>query len=80
MTFREKQLRKNGPMFCDNPDCIAFREREPVLAQKMQDEGIIAHYMGYNNLFRTEIFMLDGITPVPRHVLERRIATGEWGK
>jgi hypothetical protein len=78
MTYREKQLRKNGPMFCDDPLCVGFCQREPLLAQKLQSEGIIAHYLGHSRLLGGEVFMLDGITPVLRPVIERRVATGTW--
>jgi len=72
MTFRQRQLRMNGPMFCKGGRCPEFRTREPELAQRMQDAEIIAHYMGTDvKAFGGEYFYLDGITPISRAALMR---------
>ena len=57
-------------MTCMSPSCVAFREKDPAFAQKLQDHGIIAHYVGSDGLFGGDEWMLDGITPVSREALE----------
>ena len=80
MTFREKQLKRNGPMHCKDPDCVAWRKREPEFCKALQRAGVVAHYMGVQKFTfceDQEIWMLDGITPVTRKILESYVAKAQ---
>lgn len=69
---RAADLLRDGPMFCKSDACAAFRFRDPAFAQRMQDCGIIAHFMGTNGLCTGpgDYWMLSGITPVSRRGIE----------
>jgi hypothetical protein len=59
----EESIAVLGPMTCPHPACVAFREKDPEFAQRMQNARIIAHRSG-------DGWFLSGITPVNRRDLE----------
>ena len=70
-------------MFCKEGHCPEFRAKEPELAQRLQNAGIIAHFGDWG--MRCEFYCPP--TPVSRHNLmadlayaEAKIASGEWEK
>ncbi len=71
--IRNRQLKSDGPMYCQGESCVEFRKREPKFCQALQEVGIIAHYMGKDDLWGGDYFMLSGITPIGRGGLERMI-------
>lgn len=70
----------DGPMFCTAPSCVAFRQRDPVFAGRLQAAGIIAHYWGYEPLFREEVWTTSALTPVTRSQLERMMSQQDQAK
>ncbi len=71
--MNKKALKFNGPLTCSHESCTEFRKREPEFAKRLHDAGIIAHYTGHSGIFREEMWMLDGITPINRRDLEELI-------
>ena len=68
--MKADDLKKHGPMYCAAPDCVAFRQKDPAFAQRLQDAGIIAHHHGFDAIFGEDIWTLSGITPITRGNLE----------